>query len=99
VKLKTPLWATLAVLLALVFGGLACDGKKAAAPSTAAKSLATETTIPRDTAKGHYEPNATPYPQDKPVHVDGYYRKNGTYVQPYNRGLPGEGKSKRSKGH
>lgn len=22
------------------------------------------------------------------VHVDGYYRDNGTYVQPYTRGLP-----------
>ena len=31
------------------------------------------------------------------VHVKGYYRKNGTYVQPYDRSAPGEGS--RSSGH
>ena len=27
----------------------------------------------------------------KPVHVDGYYRKDGTYVAPHDRSLPGYG--------
>ena len=27
--------------------------------------------------------------KSKPVHVRGYYRKNGTYVAPYSRSLPG----------
>jgi hypothetical protein len=33
---------------------------------------------------------------DKTVHVKGYYRKDGTYVAPYDRSAPGSGSSKNS---
>jgi hypothetical protein len=51
--------------------------------------LSYETVIPRPTKKGYYEPKIVPYPTGKPVAVRGYYRKNGTYVQPHFRSLPG----------
>jgi len=54
----------------------------------AGNGLSYETYIPRPTAKGYYEPKVVPYPAGKPVHVNGYYRKNGTYVQPHFRSLP-----------
>src|SRR4051812_5217907 len=50
--------------------------------------LSYETRIPRPTVKGYYEPKVVPYPAGKPVSVNGYYRKNGTYVQPHFRSLP-----------
>ncbi len=50
--------------------------------------LSYETCIPRPTVKGYYEPKVVPYPVGKPVHVNGYYRQNGTYVQPHFRSLP-----------
>ena len=50
--------------------------------------LSYETPIPRPTVKGYYEPKIVPYPVGKPVYVNGYYRKNGTYVQPHFRALP-----------
>lgn len=50
--------------------------------------LAYETVIPRPTAKGYYEPNVIPYPVGKPVFVNGYFRKDGTYVRPHFRSLP-----------
>lgn len=31
----------------------------------------------------------------KTVHVEGYYRKDGTYVHPYNRAPPGSGRSRK----
>jgi hypothetical protein len=33
---------------------------------------------------------------DKSVHVKGYYRKDGTYVAPYDRSAPGSGRPKNS---
>jgi hypothetical protein len=54
----------------------------------ASHGLSYETYIPRPTVKGYYEPKVVPYPVGKPVHVNGYYRKNGTYVQPHFRSLP-----------
>jgi hypothetical protein len=51
-------------------------------------SLSYETPIPRPTVKGYYEPKVVPYPAGKPVHVNGYFRKNGTYVRPHFRSLP-----------
>jgi hypothetical protein len=50
--------------------------------------LSYETPIPRPTVKGSYEPKVVPYPEGKPVFVNGYYRKDGTYVQPHFRSLP-----------
>jgi hypothetical protein len=50
--------------------------------------LSYETVIPRPTVKGYYEPKVVPYPTGKPVFVNGYYRKDGTYVQPHFRSLP-----------
>jgi hypothetical protein len=50
--------------------------------------LSYDTVIPRPTVKGYYEPKVVPYPEGKPVHVNGYYRKDGTYVQPHFRSLP-----------
>ncbi len=50
--------------------------------------LSYETFIPRPTKKGYYEPKIVPYPVGKPVAVRGYYRKDGTYVQPHFRSLP-----------
>jgi len=50
--------------------------------------LSYETTIPRPTKKGYYEPKLVPYPEGKPVFVNGYYRKDGTYVRPHFRSLP-----------
>jgi hypothetical protein len=50
--------------------------------------LSYETTIPRPTVKGYYEPKIVPYPAGKPVYVSGYYRRDGTYVQPHFRSLP-----------
>jgi hypothetical protein len=51
-------------------------------------ALSYETYIPRPTLKGYYEPRVIPYPTGKPVYVNGYYRKNGTYVSPHFRSLP-----------
>jgi hypothetical protein len=31
---------------------------------------------------------------DKSVHVEGYYRKDGTYVKPHDRAAPGQGRRK-----
>jgi hypothetical protein len=61
-----------------------------ATPSKQASSngLSYETVIPRPTVKGYYEPKVVPYPEGKPVHVNGYFRKDGTYVQPHFRSLP-----------
>ena len=39
--------------------------------------------------KPTYYPPA-PLPVSRPVHVDGYYRSDGTYVSPYDRAPPGE---------
>jgi hypothetical protein len=33
-------------------------------------------------------PNAKPPSNTKDVHVDGYYRKDGTYVKPHDRSHP-----------
>jgi hypothetical protein len=52
------------------------------------EGLAYQTAIPRLTVKGYFEPKVVPYPEGKPVYVRGYYRKNGTYVQPHFRSLP-----------
>ena len=52
-------------------------------------------TGPRPTKKGYYEPKVVPYPAGKPVYVSGYYRSNGTYVQPHFRSLPGSGSRSR----
>lgn len=53
-----------------------------------ADGLSYETFIPRPTKKGYYEPKIVPYPVGKPVFVNGYYRKNGTYIPPHFRSLP-----------
>jgi hypothetical protein len=50
--------------------------------------LSYETVIPRPTVKGYYEAKVIPYPTGKPVYVQGYYRKDGTYVRPHFRSLP-----------
>jgi len=50
--------------------------------------LSYETPIPRPTVKGYYEPKVVPYPEGKPVYVNGYYRKDGTYTRPHFRSLP-----------
>jgi hypothetical protein len=47
-----------------------------------------DTYIPRPTAQGYYVPSVVPYPLGQPVHVNGYYRHDGTYVSPYFRSLP-----------
>ncbi len=47
-----------------------------------------QTYIPRPTQKGYYTPKVVPYPAGKPVFVQGYYRKSGTYVPPHFRSLP-----------
>jgi hypothetical protein len=39
--------------------------------------------------KSHHSSSSS----SKPIHVDGYYRKDGTYVAPHSRTLPGEGRS------
>jgi hypothetical protein len=57
-------------------------------PATGNGGLSYETSIPRPTKKGYYEPKVVPYPVGKPVYVNGYYRANGTYVQPHFRSLP-----------
>ncbi|OAI52332.1 hypothetical protein AYO44_04800 [Planctomycetaceae bacterium SCGC AG-212-F19] len=38
-----------------------------------------------------HSPSAT---RDKSVHVDGYYRKDGSYVKPHDRATPGMGRKK-----
>jgi hypothetical protein len=38
-------------------------------------------------AKTHHSSSSS----SKPVHVEGYYRKDGTYVAPHDRNLPGHG--------
>jgi hypothetical protein len=59
-----------------------------ASTPVAADGLSYETYIPRPTQKGYYEPKVVPYPVGKPVHVSGYYRRDGTFVQPHFRSLP-----------
>jgi hypothetical protein len=64
------------------------SGSTSQAKQGADNGLSYETRIPRPTVKGYYEPKVVPYPTDKPVYVNGYYRKDGTYVQPHFRSLP-----------
>ena len=40
-------------------------------------------------------PAKPPLDMSKPVHVTGYYKKNGTYVREHTRNLPGTGSSKK----
>jgi hypothetical protein len=60
--------------------------KSQAYPQTS--GLEYDTYIARPTKKGYYEPKVIPYPTGKPVFVNGYSRRNGTYVAPYFRALP-----------
>lgn len=50
--------------------------------------LGYQTCIARPTKKGYYLPKVIPYPVGKPVYVNGYYRRDGTYAQPHFRALP-----------
>jgi len=55
------------------------------------QQLAKQTVEGSHQSSQNYNP-AVPYPQspdsNKTVHVNGYYRKDGTYVQPYYRSPP-----------
>jgi hypothetical protein len=52
------------------------------------KGGSTNPVVPSQSQKGYYEPRMIPYPTSRPVYVNGYYRKDGTYVPPQFRSLP-----------
>lgn len=43
----------------------------------------------------HHSTKASTADHPKPVHVNGYNKKNGTHVDGYQRGLPGSANSKK----
>jgi hypothetical protein len=45
---------------------------------------------PSNSQKGYYAPLSVPYPANRPVWVNGYYRQDGSYVPGYWRHLPNQ---------
>lgn len=72
------------VVLALMFS-------TALSPSASAQSHRRSHSSRSHSSKSHFS-------KSKPVHVRGYYRKNGTYVAPYSRSLPGTAEPRESLG-